>query len=90
MGPEEGEPPPQRHTSGDVSVATLVQSLSSQLELLTGSVETIRSLCARIGENLDRPPSEGDLDQLRTLAHCLHTKEPVVIGNEHLVASRII
>jgi len=74
MGPEEGEPPPQRQTSGDVSVATLVQSLSSQLELLTGSVDRICSLCAEIGENLDRPPSEDDLDQLHTLAHALRTK----------------
>ncbi len=73
MGPYEGESPPQRQMSGDVSVATLVQSLSSQLELLTGSVETIRSLCTAIGENLGRPPSENDLDQLRTLAHSLRT-----------------
>lgn len=74
MGTDEGERPSQRQTSGDISVATLVQSVSSQLALLTGSVETIRSLCTKIGENLECPPSEDDLKQLRTLAHSLHTR----------------
>ena len=73
MGPNEGESSPQRHTSGDISVAILVQSLSSQLDLLTGSAETIRSLCARIGKILDHPPSEDDLGQIQILAHALRT-----------------
>ncbi|MCD4750608.1 MAG: hypothetical protein K8R59_14655 [Thermoanaerobaculales bacterium] len=74
MSPNEGESQTQRQTSGDASVATLVGSLSSQLELLTGSTDRVRSLCAKIGENLERPPSEDDLGQLQVLAHSLRTK----------------
>ena len=74
MEPHEGEPKPQRQTSSEISVAAHVRSLCSQLELVTGAFETIRSLCAELGENLGHPLSEDDLEQLHTLAHCLRTK----------------